>query len=240
MTSPLSIGFSTMCTASAPYSSGSPSRAGCGTCWPSDFCASSGSEPSSGVLNRPGAMVTTRIRLARQVAGDRQGHADDAALGRRVGGLADLAVERGDRRGVDDDAALLAERLGLGDPLGGQPQHVERADQVDLDDLLERVERERAVLAQRLDRVADARAVDVDAQRAERLGDVERLADRGLVGDVGGGELRAVAELAEPSSSPLRSMTDHAGAGVEQALGGRQAQAGRASGDDCYGVFDLH
>ena len=28
MTSPLSIGFSTMCTASAPYSSGLPSRLG--------------------------------------------------------------------------------------------------------------------------------------------------------------------------------------------------------------------
>src|SRR5262249_27394078 len=62
MTSPLSIGFSTMCTASAPYSSGSPRRAGCGTCLPSEACASSGSEPSSGVLKRPGAMVTTRIR----------------------------------------------------------------------------------------------------------------------------------------------------------------------------------
>ena len=31
MTSPLSMGFSMMCTASAPYSSGSPNRAGCGT-----------------------------------------------------------------------------------------------------------------------------------------------------------------------------------------------------------------
>ena len=118
ITSPLSIGFSMMCTASAPYSSGSPSRAGCGTCLPSDSCASSGSEPSSGVLNRPGAMVHDADQLAREVAGDRQGHADHAALGRRVGGLADLAVERRDRRGVDDDAALLADRFGLGDPLG--------------------------------------------------------------------------------------------------------------------------
>ena len=31
ITSPLSIGFSTMCTASAPYSAGLPSREGCGT-----------------------------------------------------------------------------------------------------------------------------------------------------------------------------------------------------------------
>ena len=62
MTSPLSIGFSTMCTASAPYSSGLPSRLGCGTCLPSDSLADSGSPASSGVSNSPGAMVTTRIR----------------------------------------------------------------------------------------------------------------------------------------------------------------------------------
>ena len=42
----------------------------------------------------------------RQVAGDRQGHADDAALGRRVRRLADLAVERRDAGHVDDGAAL--------------------------------------------------------------------------------------------------------------------------------------
>src|ERR1700682_5044109 len=63
MTSPLSIGFATMWAASAPYSSGLPSRAGCGTCAPSDFLASSGRPASSGVSNRPGAMVTTRMPL---------------------------------------------------------------------------------------------------------------------------------------------------------------------------------
>ena len=35
MTSPFSIGFSTMWAARSPYSSGRPSRAGCGTCAPS-------------------------------------------------------------------------------------------------------------------------------------------------------------------------------------------------------------
>ena len=39
MTSPLRIGFSMMCTASAPYSSGLPNRDGCGTCLPSDALA---------------------------------------------------------------------------------------------------------------------------------------------------------------------------------------------------------
>jgi protocatechuate 3,4-dioxygenase beta subunit len=59
--SPFSMGFATTCVTSKPYSSGSPSRAGCGTCVPSDAFASSGRPASSGVLNRPGAMVTTRI-----------------------------------------------------------------------------------------------------------------------------------------------------------------------------------
>ena len=55
-------------------------------------------------------MVLTRMPTAREVAGDGQGHADDAALRRRVGGLADLAVEGGDRGGVDDGAPLVVRR----------------------------------------------------------------------------------------------------------------------------------
>ena len=43
---------------------------------------------------------------ARQFARDRQRHADDAALGGGIGGLADLAVEGRHRGGVDDHAAL--------------------------------------------------------------------------------------------------------------------------------------
>src|SRR6478735_1037893 len=136
-------------------------------------------------------------QFAGQVAGDRQRHADNATLGRRVRGLPDLALEGGDGRGVDDDAAFLADRFVLGDPLGREPQHVERADEVDLDGLGEPVQRERSVLAQGLGCAADACAVDVDPQRAQRLGEVERLAHGGLVGDVGGGELHALAELAQ-------------------------------------------
>src|SRR6267378_3768119 len=61
MVSPLSIGFSTICTARLPYSEASPSRAGCGTCAPRLLRASSFSPINSGVRNRPGAMVLTRI-----------------------------------------------------------------------------------------------------------------------------------------------------------------------------------
>ena len=54
----------------------------------------------------------TRMPLRDEVARDRQRHADDAALGGRVGGLADLAVEGGDRGGVDD--ARRARRSAVG------------------------------------------------------------------------------------------------------------------------------
>ena len=63
--------------------------------------------------------------------------------------------------------------------------------------------------------------------------------DGGLVGDVGGRELHAVAELAQFVALPQVD-DHHAGARVEQSLGGRQAEARRTAGDDCYGVFDLH
>ncbi len=55
----------------------------------------------------------------------------------------------------------------FGDALGRQAEDVERAYQVDVDDALELREREGALLADRLDGVADAGAVDRDAQRAE-------------------------------------------------------------------------
>ncbi len=55
--------------ASDAYSSGVPSRCGCGTDSPSASRASCGSAASSGVSKRPGAIVQTRIRaLARSRA----------------------------------------------------------------------------------------------------------------------------------------------------------------------------
>ena len=99
----------------------------------------------------------------RQVAGDRERHADDAALRRRVGRLADLAVER--RRGghVDDrpPGSVGVKRFGLRHHGGGLAQHVERSDEVDPDHHLELVEFHRYVVA--VDRAggpADAGRVD--------------------------------------------------------------------------------
>ena len=60
-------------------------------------------------------MQLTRTPTALRSRAIGQGHADHAALGGRVGGLADLAVEGGDRGDGDDGAALVVgERLGLG------------------------------------------------------------------------------------------------------------------------------
>src|SRR5450756_241244 len=86
-----------------------------------------------------------------QVTSRDERHGDDAALGRGVGQLADLARVGGDRRGVDDDAAPAV----LGGLLPGnrgrrEPHHVEEADQVGLDGGAEAVHAHRAaVLAEK-------------------------------------------------------------------------------------------
>src|SRR3954468_6319335 len=53
-----------MCRARAAYSVGDPSRAGCGTCLPSDSRAGSGRPASIGVSMIPGAIVHTRMSLS--------------------------------------------------------------------------------------------------------------------------------------------------------------------------------
>jgi hypothetical protein len=53
-----------MCTASAAYSAGSPSRGGLGTLAASDALTFSGIAISSGVAMMPGAMVLTRMPSA--------------------------------------------------------------------------------------------------------------------------------------------------------------------------------
>ena len=113
---------------------------GRGSAAPSASRASSGSAASSGVSNRPGAIVQTRMpsRARSRAAGSVR--PDDAALRRRVGGLADLAVEGGDRGGHHERAAL-AVGVGLvrGHRRGRQAQDVEGADQVHAHDGLERL-----------------------------------------------------------------------------------------------------
>ena len=133
----------------------------------------------------------------------------------------------------------LADEVGLGDPLRAQPQHVEGADQVDVDDLAEGRQREDTVFAQHPDGVAGAGAVDDDAQRTQRLGEVEGGGDAVFVADVGRREPRALTELADHVLA-FEVEHHHLRTGVEQPTGGRQSQPGRATGDERSRVFDLH
>ena len=120
-----------------------------GYCPPSAVRASSGRLPAAACRPARGRWCTPGRRRW-EVAGRGQGQADDAALGGRVGDLPDLPVVGRDRGGVDDDAALaVLVRLGRGHGGGGQPQHVEGADQVDRDRRSRRAEVVRVAVAGR-------------------------------------------------------------------------------------------
>ena len=129
MVSPLSIGFSTMCAASAAYSAGWPSRAGCGTCAPIDLICSSDRPPSSGVWNRPGAIAvggqvevgqTVRFHVRDAASADedlrRTLEREALALAGRppAGALLFTCTGRGARMfgAPDHDTGLLAQALG--------------------------------------------------------------------------------------------------------------------------------
>src|SRR5206468_10719297 len=100
-------------------------------------------------------------------------------------------------------------------------------------------EREWTVLGQRLGRVPDTGAVDVDAQRTDLFGGVQCCGHRVGIGHVRLHELSAVAEFFYRVLTP--EVDDyHRRAAVEQPLGGRQAETGGSSRDDGYGGFDLH
>jgi hypothetical protein len=116
-------------------------------------------------------MVMMRMPKAGQLACDRQRHGMDATLGGGIGSLADLAVEGCNGSGRDDHAAFaISQRLELGCAVREQTQHVEAADQVDLDDLAEQVEIMRAVASGDPDSGCNTGAIDQDAGFAEGFG----------------------------------------------------------------------
>jgi hypothetical protein len=191
---------------------------------------------------RDGVHADTRRR---QVAGDRQGQTHDATLGGRVGGLADLAVEGRDAGDVDDRAALACVgQLVAAHGGGGQPDAVERADQVDGEHLLVGVQVVRrvelAVLADGPLGPADAGRVDQGTQRAEVDGGVDRVQDLIGVGDVDGDEdaTDLVREL--PPAFGVEVGDDDPGALGGQLAGRGRTDAGRATGDDCASSVDIH
>jgi len=180
-----------------------------------------------------------------EVAGHGQRHTHDAALGGRVGGLADLAVLGGDRRRVDDGAApavlvgfVLAHRRRC------QADAVERADQVDLDHLAVEIEVVgRAVLAVLADgarRPPDAGTVDQGPQGPKGLGRLDSGDDLLGVGHVGVGE--GAAELLGQHLAAIGlKVGDH---DLHSPLGEqarrRLTEAGCTTGDDGRSPIEFH
>ncbi len=146
----------------------------------------------------PARWCSTRMPLRDEVARDRQRHADHAALRRRVGGLADLAVERGDRRGVDRSRRARRRRSARASTSPSAASRIMLKVPIRLI-VMTRVndaERVRAVLADRLLADRDAGAVHEPAQRAECCPAASTDGLRvGFAGDVALHEARAGAEF---------------------------------------------
>ncbi len=107
------------------------------------------------------------------------------ALGRRIGGLPDLALIGRDRGGRDDHPALAIDRFEPGHRRRREADHVEGSDEVDADHLLEVGERLGALAANDALGRADARAIDQHPRGPmRRLGFGDRPAGGGFVGDV--------------------------------------------------------
>ena len=155
--------------------------------------------------------------------------------------MSDLAFIGRDTRGIDDGPTLFADRRFGREPLRKQPQHVERANQIDVDDADEFCERVDPILADRALRSADAGAVHQypgDAMRSLALGD--RRLDLLLVGDVG--HHRDTFHLGRDLFGIFLALIEH---GNLCALGGHGArgcgaEAGATAGDENGNIFQLH
>ena len=148
-------------------------------------------------MKMPGAIALTLTPIWREFARDRQRHRHHAALGGRIGRLADLAVVGCDRRGRDDNAALAVDRLELAHGRSHKADHVERADQVDAKHPFEVLQGMRPVAADNALGRADAGAIDQHPGWPMRRGG---FADR----RAGGRFIRHVADEGDvrPSLSP--------------------------------------
>mmetsp|Transcript_6315 Transcript_6315/g.25625 ORF Transcript_6315/g.25625 Transcript_6315/m.25625 type:complete len:609 (+) Transcript_6315:468-2294(+) len=179
--------------------------------------------------------------VAGQVARDRQGHADDAALGGRIGRLANLAVVGRDRGGRDQHAALTGGLgLVLGHGLGGQTDHVEAANQVDRDRLREAGQRMGTVLADGLDRGCDARAVHEAHQLAQARGGGHGRLAVGLLADIALDEQPAQLGGDGLAAFDLQIGDDHLGPVLGQHAGRAFAEARGAAGDDEHLACNFH
>ena len=180
--------------------------------------------------------------VRREIPRGSEGKADHTRLRRRVGRLPDLALERGDRRRVDDDPTLAgAGRLVPGHRHRGQPQHVERAHQVDVDHPVEQAEVMRpGIPVDDPGAPADAGAVHHDPQWPQRSRLLHGRPHVGIVCHVCGHE-SADAGLREfLARRPVGVHQHQLGPGRAQPLGGRPAQPRRGPGNQGHRTIDMH
>ena len=128
---------------------------------------------------RPGRDRAHADADGREVTGRGERERRDAALRRRVRGLADLPVERGDRRGVDDHAPLAVRRRARCADIPDAASRSTLNVPIRLISMILRKRSRSCGSPAAVDRAlgpADARAVDARAQRRE----LDRGGDRGL------------------------------------------------------------
>src|SRR5450830_565647 len=171
-----------------------------------------------------------------EVARERQGQRGDAAFRRRIGGLTDLAVVGGNGSSRDDYAALAVFQRLLRDHLCcGKADHVEGADQIDVDDAAEIFQRHGdTVFADQAFGAADAGAVDQDTCRAVcgTCGS-ERSFDAGGVGDVAGCGVAAYFFCQRLRAFNVHIEDGHARTSLRQLTHHFGAESGSAAGDQC-------
>ena len=208
MDSPFSISFSTMCCASAAYSSGRPNRAGNGTLLPSAAWTSPGRLRQHRRVEDAGSDRADANAAARKLARNRKRHRDDAALGRGVRRLSDLSVPGRNRCGVDDDAAFPPALAARSPYRCGEPDHVEGTDQVDAHDSGERLEAVRPSLADDAFGRTDPSAVDQPVQGPEPTDcGLDRRLRVTLAGHIGLAEARPLSRAPQPASGLASAST---------------------------------
>src|SRR5271156_1803783 len=128
--------------------------------------------------------------MLRKVARDRKCQPYDAALAGRISRLADLAIIGGHRSGIDDNAPRLLVGLPGSKSRGELGDHVECANQVDLDHASKNIEWVRHVLlAHGFDGGGNACTIHQNAGNSMmplRLG--KSLRDAGFIADIDSAE----------------------------------------------------
>ena len=155
--------------------------------------------------------------------------------------MPDLPVVGGDRSCVDQHAALTGRVwLVLAHCLRGNADHVEGAHQIDVDDLLEEVQRVRAVLADGPGGRRDARAVDQPEKRTELERGGHDCLCVGFLGDIAM-HIALPKIRGERLAGLILDVGEHdASAGLRQHAGGTRAKARSAPGNDEYFICDFH